>query len=172
MKKWLKKKFNNERGLTLVELLAVIVILAIVAVIAFVMIGNIVDNSRKDAHVANAQQIIAAAKLYDASEKEIDENDGIEVSKIQDAGYLDKEILDPWEKVPYETEAKVYKSDSSYSISGFTASKCKGQFEDEVTEQELAKEGRELCNDSNDGNGGNDSNDGNGGNDSNDGNDG
>lgn len=145
MKKWLKKKFNNERGLTLVELLAVIVILAIVAVIAFVMIGNIVDNSRKDAHVANAQQVIAAAKLYDASEKEIGES-GIKVSDIQTAGYLDQKILDPWTKEGYGKNATVYKRDGEYSISGFKASKCEGSFENEVTEQKLANDGRELCN--------------------------
>ncbi len=62
MKKWMKK-FKNERGLTLVELLAVIVILAIVAIIAFVFIGGVIENSKKDAHISNAQQIISAAKL-------------------------------------------------------------------------------------------------------------
>lgn len=40
MLKRLREKLNNERGLTLVELLAVIVILAIVGAIAFVMIGK------------------------------------------------------------------------------------------------------------------------------------
>src|SRR5690625_4166152 len=65
VKKWMKR-LKNERGLTLVELLAVIVILAIIGTIAFVMIGNIIENSKKDAHIANAQQLIAAAKLYEA----------------------------------------------------------------------------------------------------------
>src|SRR5690625_2472633 len=67
VKKWMKR-LKNERGLTLVELLAVIVILAIIGTIAFVMIGNIIENSKKDAHIANAQQLIAAAKLYDADQ--------------------------------------------------------------------------------------------------------
>ena len=115
------------------------------------MIGKLIDNSRKDAHVANAQQVIAAAKLYDASEEEIDAS-GTEVSKIQTAGYLDQKILDPWNKEAYGTNAKVIKKDSLYSISGFTASKCEGKFKGEVTEQELANDGRELCKDnSNDG---------------------
>src|SRR5690625_1727152 len=67
VKKWMKR-LKNERGRTLVELLAVIVILDIIGTIAFVMIGNIIENSKKDAHIANAQQLIAAAKLYDADQ--------------------------------------------------------------------------------------------------------
>lgn len=67
MKKWLKRLREDERGLTLVELLAVVVVLAIVGIIAFVAIGNVIENSKKDAHVANAQQLISAAKLAEAS---------------------------------------------------------------------------------------------------------
>lgn len=67
MKKSHKNIRKDQRGLTLVELLAVVVILAIVAAIAFVLIGNVIENSRKDAHIANAQQAIAAAKLAEAS---------------------------------------------------------------------------------------------------------
>lgn len=94
------KKLKNERGLTLVELLAVIVILAIIAIIAFVMIGNVMENSKKDAHIANAQQLIAAAKLYDATEKSID-GKGISSDELHDAGYLDP-LINPWTKQEYK----------------------------------------------------------------------
>ena len=46
MKKFLQKRLKNEKGLTLVELLAVIVILGIIAAIAIPSIGNIVENTR------------------------------------------------------------------------------------------------------------------------------
>ncbi|WP_163150271.1 prepilin-type N-terminal cleavage/methylation domain-containing protein [Anoxybacillus sp. MB8] len=58
-----KKFFRNEKGLTLIELLAVIVILGIIAAIAIPSIGGLIENSRKDAHIANAQQMVNAARL-------------------------------------------------------------------------------------------------------------
>ncbi|EPZ39683.1 hypothetical protein C289_0304 [Anoxybacillus ayderensis] len=59
----LKRIIRNEKGLTLIELLAVIVILGIIAAIAIPSIGGLIENSRKDAHIANAQQMVNAARL-------------------------------------------------------------------------------------------------------------
>ncbi|MGG3842159.1 prepilin-type N-terminal cleavage/methylation domain-containing protein [Anoxybacillus kestanbolensis] len=59
----LKRFIRNEKGLTLIELLAVIVILGIIAAIAIPSIGGLIENSRKDAHIANAQQMVNAARL-------------------------------------------------------------------------------------------------------------
>jgi type IV pilus assembly protein PilA len=64
----LKKALKNERGLTLIELLAVIVILGIIAAIAIPAIGNIIQNSREDAVKADAIQVLEGAKLMLASE--------------------------------------------------------------------------------------------------------
>ena len=58
-----KKLVKNEKGLTLVELLAVIVILAIVAAIAVPAIGNIIQNSRDKAVLTEALNIISGAKI-------------------------------------------------------------------------------------------------------------
>lgn len=61
------KQLKDERGLTLVELLVVVVILGIIAAIAVVAIGGIIENSKKDAMVADAKQMVSAAKIYSAS---------------------------------------------------------------------------------------------------------
>jgi type IV pilus assembly protein PilA len=60
----LKRFLKNERGLTLIELLAVIVILGIIAAIAIPSIGGLINKSKDDAKIAEGIQIINAAKLY------------------------------------------------------------------------------------------------------------
>ncbi|MFS0775791.1 type II secretion system protein [Neobacillus sp. 3P2-tot-E-2] len=67
MGQFIKNKLKEQKGLTLIELLAVIVILGIVAAIAVPSIMGIIDKSKKDAKVAEAIQIISAAKLEHAT---------------------------------------------------------------------------------------------------------
>ncbi|WP_075982458.1 type II secretion system protein [Bacillus massilinigeriensis] len=64
----IKRRLKNQKGFTLVELLAVIVILGIIAAIAIPSIGGIIQKSKEDAVKADAIQIINAAKTYVASE--------------------------------------------------------------------------------------------------------
>src|SRR5690625_1575413 len=105
MKKWMKR-LKNERGLTLVELLAVVVILGIIGTIAFVSIGNVIDNSKKDAHIANAQQLISAAKLYEANGETIDSS-GVESDVLIEKGFL-APLIDPWTKTDKVEEGGEY----------------------------------------------------------------
>ena len=138
MKKTIQR-LKNERGLTLVELLAVIVILAIVAIIAFVFIGGIIENSKKDAHVANAQQIISAAKLNEATGGKFP----MSVKDLKDSHHLE-DILDPWDKKEYGNleNIKVTKSGNKYTITNFNGKGCNIR---SATEQQLSDKGRELC---------------------------
>ncbi|MFZ2462157.1 MAG: type II secretion system protein [Caldibacillus thermoamylovorans] len=61
------KLLKNQKGMTLVELLAVLVILGIIAAIAIPMIGNMIENSKTKAAAIEALNIIAGAKLADSN---------------------------------------------------------------------------------------------------------
>ncbi|HLS20587.1 MAG TPA: prepilin-type N-terminal cleavage/methylation domain-containing protein [Bacillota bacterium] len=143
----LKKQLKNERGLTLVELLAVIVILAIIAVIAFVMIGNVTENAKKDAHISNAQQLIAAAKLYDATEKSI-EGDSVDSDKLYDAEFLDQ-LINPWDAEDGSYKGTVSKEGAKFTvkITGNDKIKCDLNTSDEIDEKYLAQDREKVCGD-------------------------
>lgn len=85
MKKFIQNKLKEQKGLTLIELLAVIVILAIIAAIAIPAIGNIMTNSKVSALQADGQNVLAAANIY------FTENGGstITVKELKDEGFLD-----------------------------------------------------------------------------------
>ncbi|MBR6896324.1 MAG: type II secretion system protein [Lactococcus sp.] len=65
---------KDEEGMTLVELLAVIVILSIVAAIGGVAIAGVIQRSREDARVADVKMLYEAATLAEASDSYISKN--------------------------------------------------------------------------------------------------
>ncbi|WP_374054413.1 type II secretion system protein [Rossellomorea sp. FM04394] len=132
MLKKMKKMLKNERGLTLVELLAVIVILGIIAAIAVPSIGGVIKNSKEDAKVAEALQIIDAARLShaenpDATKWKQTEDTATNVLGLKD--YVSK-VKDDDYTVTYDSTSR------KYSIEDHEASTTK------ITEDELAKKAR------------------------------
>ncbi|OIK16966.1 hypothetical protein BIV60_01430 [Bacillus sp. MUM 116] len=91
----LKKKLKEQQGMTLVELLAVIVILGIIAAIAIPSIGKLIDNSKLDAHVANASQVISSTQLAVTNEPKLQLGTKyIPLEYLEATGVLDK-VKDP-----------------------------------------------------------------------------
>lgn len=89
-----KKLVKNEKGLTLIELLAVIVVLAIISAIAIPSIGNIMENTRYNAVKADAINVLNAAQLYYTDNPEGDSGvsgteTSVTVKQLIEAKYLE-----------------------------------------------------------------------------------
>nr|WP_268872883.1 type II secretion system protein [Neobacillus fumarioli] len=94
-----KKRLKEQKGMTLIELLAVIVILGIISAIAIPSILGLIDNSKKDAHVANARQMINSAKLAVTGDSSLQPPDDktpvyVTLKYLQDKGYIET-VKDP-----------------------------------------------------------------------------
>jgi len=63
-----KKKLNNKKGFTLIELIVVIAILAILAVIAVPRFTNVTANARTRADQTSARNMESAVRIYEAEQ--------------------------------------------------------------------------------------------------------
>ncbi|WP_010678297.1 prepilin-type N-terminal cleavage/methylation domain-containing protein [Bacillus timonensis] len=118
MIKKIKKLLKNQKGLTLVELLAVVVILGIISAIAVPSIGNVIENSKKDAHIANAQQIANAAKLAKASglKNASGNTESYTLDELIEGGFLDEIPKSPTNSSYNSTYSKVYFTDTVNNV--------------------------------------------------------
>lgn len=104
MKNKISKVLKNEKGLTLIELLAVIVILAIISAIAIPAIGNIIENSRYNAVKADAINVINAANLYytdnPQGETAVGGSTGASTTSVSVKQLIDTKYLENSGKIP------------------------------------------------------------------------
>ena len=85
----LTRILKDERGMTLIELLAPVVILAIIAAIGVTAIGQVIQNTREDAGVSNVQQAMNAAKLYQSTDLTNGGSTGFNLEVLIKNGYLE-----------------------------------------------------------------------------------
>ncbi|GBF10819.1 competence type IV pilus major pilin ComGC [Tepidibacillus infernus] len=100
MREMIRKHVKNQRGVTLIELLAVIVILGIIAAVAVPVVVNQISDAGKNTDEASIA-IIADAVQRAAIKGDIttptSETEPVQLSVLVDKGYL-KEVPVPKEK--------------------------------------------------------------------------
>lgn len=111
------KQMKNEKGMTLVEVLAVLVILALIAAIAIPMIGNMISNSQQKSELNDALNIIAAAKLADANGDKAGSDDSYTKEELVKGGYLDDSASTSFTSVD--------KKDKQWILKGYKFNKAK-----------------------------------------------
>ncbi|MEW9053311.1 MAG: type II secretion system protein [Neobacillus sp.] len=107
---------SNEKGYTLVEILAVIVILGIIASVGLVSIDSVIASSKDKTFVNNAKAIIHAADLY-LSDEVADKNSVTKITyeELFNKNYINQfhdpytgEVLSPSETTYVElTDGKI-----------------------------------------------------------------
>lgn len=79
---------KNKKGLTLIELIAVLVILGIIAAIAVPTIGNTINNQKERAANAEWSAIESAAELYAVQ----NDDDEISMKDLFDNDYISENV--------------------------------------------------------------------------------
>ncbi|WCN38551.1 prepilin-type N-terminal cleavage/methylation domain-containing protein [Aneurinibacillus uraniidurans] len=98
-----KRLREDQKGLTLIELLAVVVILGIIIAIAIPSISGIIERQKVKAHDANAAMVLDAAKMYyiDNPGQAIKGN-SITLKGLTDGKYLDGIPKNPFTGKQYD----------------------------------------------------------------------
>ncbi|WP_160909389.1 type II secretion system protein [Pontibacillus yanchengensis] len=143
MLKKVRERFVNEKGFTLVELLAVIVILGIIAAIAVPAIGSIIGDSKEKAHTSNALSVIEAARLANANGEPLTSNnvgsaasdEGYTLQGLVSAGYLDSIPSDPQGDGQYQSGYVVVGSSTTSNDVTYTVTLKGSGGEDRITNE-------------------------------------
>lgn len=105
----------NQKGVTIVELLIVIVIMSIVASFTMVTVDSIVRNAKADSFVNSADAMINAASLaYDSGESIWNDNT-VTLQELINTGYIDIDENDPWDE-NYNTTESYVTNDGSFKV--------------------------------------------------------
>ena len=110
-----KRKKLNQRGFTMIELLAAVTILAVVSLIAIKGVSGMIDRAKEERVVQQQKALIIAAESYlqantQLKPKTIGESRIINVSDLKKANYLKSDIVNAdGESCMEESKVRVYK---------------------------------------------------------------
>lgn len=90
-----KRLRKEEKGLTLIELLAVIVIIGVIAAIAIPLITGLIDNTKDNARNATANQLYESAKLYSIAKNNGEIKGNVKLSELTEGDYIQNNLTDP-----------------------------------------------------------------------------
>ena len=93
------KKIKNNKGFSLVELLAAMIILSIIGVITIVGVTRYINSSKEQKTTQNKKNVSLAAELYlqanrDLYPKLIGEKKRIQLSELRNANYIKEDVTD------------------------------------------------------------------------------
>lgn len=117
---------NRQKGVSLIELLIVIIVLGIIASISVAAVGQIVENTRVDADEANAVRLNQATRLFHVSNPEREDfSDNSNTSKelmtiLNETGFIDK-MVEPQTKdgeYSWDFDNQVWLYSGQYVLSG------------------------------------------------------
>jgi prepilin-type N-terminal cleavage/methylation domain len=104
----------NNKGFTLVELLAVIVLIGIIGIITVPVVDRIIKDSRKKTELTNIDIILNGAYDFaqqnpDRLPKSINGQSGVDITftDMVTAGILKEDMIDPTTKSKYKGTSKV-----------------------------------------------------------------
>ena len=102
-------KMNN-KGFTLVELLAVLAIIAIIGMIAIPNVISVVDNNKKDLMLQDAQKLVSLAKAVVIKDREFRDGTATETPR------LTLNTLDDKKTIVTDPDGGAYERNNSYVI--------------------------------------------------------
>ncbi|MGE5404881.1 MAG: competence type IV pilus major pilin ComGC [Candidatus Saccharibacteria bacterium] len=99
-----KKDEKNNKGFTIIELLAVMVILGVIAAIVVPKYAGAMDKSKQKACTNNLNMLNHAVELF----QEVEESDPADQQTLKNEGYINKIVYCPVDGDDYVFNANVF----------------------------------------------------------------